>query len=138
MYQLRQTYSSPQTWSWSSKTTKQIKSIVAPLYSNSGLLKIYARIIMLFETFTLCILGIYGYHNACHFCVIMPTSPYSIMGDCCGRRRPRIPEQSTAEEQHGVPLKLILIDQNCLALAPTTNGGSTHSVLVTSVEESTR
>ena len=91
---------------------------------------------MPFETFTLCMFGIYGYHNACHFCVIMPTSPYSIMGNCCCRHRPRIPEQSTAEEQHG-PVKLILVDRNCLAQAPA-NTGSTHSVLMEPVEESTR
>ena len=117
------------------KARKQIKSIVAPLCSNSGLLKIYAWIIMLFETFTLCILGIYGNHNACHFCVIMSTSSYSIMGNCCCRRRPRLPEQSTAEEQHVPVVELILIDQNCLAQA---HAGSSHPVLVTPVKESTR
>ena len=116
------------------KAIKQVKSIVAPLCSNSGLLKIYAWIIMLFETFTLCILGIYSCHNACHFYLIMPASPYSIMGNCCCRRRPRIPEQSTAEEQYG-PVELILIGRNCLAQA---HAGSSHSVLVTSVKESTR
>ena len=84
---------------------------------------------MLFETFTLCILGIYSCHNACHFCVIMPASPYSIMGNCFCRRRPRFPEQSTAEEQHGPVVELILIDRNCIAQAPA-NTGSTHSVLV--------
>ena len=76
------------------------------------------------------------YDNACHFCVIMPASPYSIMGNGWCIRRPRIPEQSTAEEQHGPVVELILIDRNCLAQAPA--NGSTHSVLMEPVEESTR
>ena len=53
----------------------------------------------------------------------MPASPYSIMGNCWCIRRLKTPEQSTAEEQHG-PVKLILVDRNCLAQAPA--NGSIH------------